>query len=83
MILFFLDFSFLSGRRLAAYPKGHHGDFLCLFLEAADLDSLPCGWKIYAEFRFAIVNQFSEKQSVRKGISYICTIYMVLTVYVR
>ncbi|KAL9858278.1 putative MATH/TRAF domain-containing protein [Arabidopsis thaliana] len=54
--------------RLYAYPKGT-GDglnkSLSLFLQVADSESLPYGWKRHIKLRLTVVNQISEKLSKR------------------
>ncbi|KAL9307914.1 putative MATH/TRAF domain-containing protein [Arabidopsis thaliana] len=47
--------------RLYAYPKGNKS--LSLFLNVADSESLPDGWKRHTKFRLTVVNQTSEKLS--------------------
>ncbi|KAF8053012.1 hypothetical protein N665_1476s0005 [Sinapis alba] len=49
--------------RLCAYPKGKKADYLFLFLEVADLDSLPCGWRRNVRYSLNILNQNSLKRS--------------------
>ncbi|KAL9307915.1 putative MATH/TRAF domain-containing protein [Arabidopsis thaliana] len=54
--------------RLYAYPKGT-GDglnkSLSLFLQVADSESFPYGWKRHIKLRLTVVNQISEKLSKR------------------
>ncbi|CAN6803008.1 unnamed protein product [Brassica oleracea var. botrytis] len=57
---------FVVGRcewRLCAYPKGNNVDYLFLFLEVADHESLPCGWRRNVRFSLSIVNQNTIKRS--------------------
>ncbi|KAF8061051.1 hypothetical protein N665_1213s0007 [Sinapis alba] len=49
--------------RLCAYPKGNNVDYLFLFLEVADHDSLPCGWRRNVQYSLSIVNQNTIKHS--------------------
>uniref|UniRef100_M4DDK4 MATH domain-containing protein n=1 Tax=Brassica campestris TaxID=3711 RepID=M4DDK4_BRACM len=42
---------------LHAYPKGNKVDYLSLYLEVADSESLPSGWRKYVKFRLSIVKQ--------------------------
>ncbi|XP_018484516.1 MATH domain and coiled-coil domain-containing protein At3g58360-like [Raphanus sativus] len=49
--------------RLCAYPKGNNVDYLFLFLEVADHDSLPCGWRRNVRFSLSILNQNTIKRS--------------------
>ncbi|CAH8321302.1 unnamed protein product [Eruca vesicaria subsp. sativa] len=51
--------------RLCAYPKGNNVDYLFLFLEVADHDSLPCGWRRNARYSLCIVNQNTIKRSTQ------------------
>ncbi|XP_048634291.1 MATH domain and coiled-coil domain-containing protein At3g58360-like [Brassica napus] len=48
--------------RLCTYPKGKNVDYLFLFLEVADHDSLPCGWRRNARYSLTIINQNSVKR---------------------
>ncbi|XP_019099877.1 PREDICTED: MATH domain and coiled-coil domain-containing protein At3g58410-like isoform X3 [Camelina sativa] len=43
--------------RLLAYPKGNNCDHLSLFLEVADVESLPSGWRRYVKLRLSVVKQ--------------------------
>ncbi|VYS60775.1 unnamed protein product [Arabidopsis thaliana] len=52
--------------RLVAFPKGYKADYLSLYLEVADLKSLPSGWRRYVKFRASIVNQLSQELSVQQ-----------------
>ncbi|KAL0866983.1 hypothetical protein Bca101_046101 [Brassica carinata] len=48
--------------RLFAYPKGKDkDDHLSLFLEVADSESLPSGWRKYVKFRQSSLRWFDEK----------------------
>ncbi|CAD5314191.1 unnamed protein product [Arabidopsis thaliana] len=52
--------------RLLAYPKGNGygiNKSLSLFLDVADSESLPDGWKRHIKYRLTVVNQKSEKLS--------------------
>ncbi|WZZ52062.1 hypothetical protein YC2023_052169 [Brassica napus] len=49
--------------RLCTYPKGKNVDYLFLFLEVADHDSLPCGWRRNVRYSLSIINQNSVKRS--------------------
>ncbi|KAG7566150.1 TRAF-like [Arabidopsis suecica] len=52
--------------RLVAFPKGYKADYFSLYLEVADFQSLPCGWRRYVKFRASIVNQLSQELSVQQ-----------------
>ncbi|KAL1201590.1 MATH domain and coiled-coil domain-containing protein [Cardamine amara subsp. amara] len=52
--------------RLLAYPNGDNVDNLSLFLEVADIESLPYGWGRFVKLRLTIVKQVSEEHSVLK-----------------
>ncbi|CAG7902946.1 unnamed protein product [Brassica rapa] len=54
---------------LVAFPKGNNGDYLSLYLDVADFETLPCGWRRYVKLRLTVVNQLSPKLSVVKGDS--------------
>ncbi|KAF3525993.1 hypothetical protein F2Q69_00049403 [Brassica cretica] len=57
--------------RLSVYPKGIYiSDHLSLFLEVADVKSLPFGWRRLIKFRLTIAKQVSEGPSVLKSDSY-------------
>ncbi|XP_023638961.1 MATH domain and coiled-coil domain-containing protein At3g58410 [Capsella rubella] len=43
--------------RILAYPKGDNCDHLSLFLEIADVASLPSGWRRYVKLRLSVVKQ--------------------------
>ncbi|KAF3524386.1 hypothetical protein F2Q69_00049422 [Brassica cretica] len=57
--------------RLVAFPKGNNGDYLSLYLDVADFETLPCGWRRYVKLRLTVVNQLSPKLSVVKGDVYL------------
>ncbi|XP_048591515.1 MATH domain and coiled-coil domain-containing protein At3g58340-like [Brassica napus] len=54
---------------LVVFPKGNNGDYLSLYLDVADFETLPCGWRRYVKLRLTVVNQLSPKLSVVKGDS--------------
>lgn len=62
-------FSFAFFRRLCAYPKGRNVNYLSLFLDVVDSESLPSGWSRYVKIRLTVVKQVSEEHSVIKGDS--------------
>lgn len=72
MISSFDDSCFMgfSCRRLLAFPKGDNADYLSLYLEVADFQSLPSGWRRYVKFRLSVVNQLWQELSVQYGDSY-------------
>ena len=67
LVLFVVSF---ACRNLVAYPKGY-GDkvntHFSLFLQVADSESLPNGWKRHIKFRLTVANQISEKLSKQRG----------------
>ncbi|KAF3517952.1 hypothetical protein DY000_02061703 [Brassica cretica] len=61
------SFLLMFFRRLSVYPKGIYiSDHLSLFLEVADVKSLPFGWRRLMKFRLTIAKQVSEGPSVLK-----------------
>ncbi|CAH8269045.1 unnamed protein product [Arabidopsis lyrata] len=52
--------------RLCAYPKGRNVNYLSLFLDVVDSESLPSGWSRYVKIRLTVVKQVSEEHSVIK-----------------
>lgn len=57
-------------RRLCAYPKEDKVDDLSLYLEVADSESLPSGWRKYVKFRLSIVKQVLEIDTELQGDSH-------------
>lgn len=58
----FVDsFICVSCRCLAVYPKGNNVHYLSLYLEVANVGSLPSGWRRHAKFAFTILNKLPEK----------------------
>lgn len=57
-------------RRLLAFPKGNNVDYLSLYLEVADFEPLPSGWRRYVKLQLTVVKQVSEKGSAVKGDSH-------------
>lgn len=57
-------------RRLCAYPKEDNVDDLSLYLEVADSESLPSGWRKYVKFRLSIVKQVLEIDTELQGDSH-------------
>ncbi|KAL1225762.1 MATH domain and coiled-coil domain-containing protein [Cardamine amara subsp. amara] len=49
--------------RLLVYPKGNNTDYLFLYLEVADYESLSPGWRRQAQYLLNIINQNSVKRS--------------------
>ncbi|KAJ4904925.1 MATH domain and coiled-coil domain-containing protein [Raphanus sativus] len=49
--------------RLCAYPKGNNVEYLFLFLEVADHQLLPRGWRRNVRFSLSILNQNTIKSS--------------------
>ncbi|CAO2840942.1 unnamed protein product [Amaranthus hypochondriacus] len=52
--------------RILIFPKGNNVDYLSMYLDVADAQTLPYGWSRYAQFSVAVVNQIHSKYSVRK-----------------
>ncbi|XP_057549722.1 ubiquitin C-terminal hydrolase 12-like [Amaranthus tricolor] len=52
--------------RILIFPKGNNVDYLSMYLDVADSQTLPYGWSRYAQFSLAVVNQIHNKYSVRK-----------------
>ncbi|XP_010507510.1 PREDICTED: MATH domain and coiled-coil domain-containing protein At3g58250-like [Camelina sativa] len=52
--------------RLLAYPKGENkqSDYLSLYLEVADHELLPCGWRRQAKVSFTIPHHVTPKYSI-------------------
>ncbi|ESQ44244.1 hypothetical protein EUTSA_v10006437mg [Eutrema salsugineum] len=44
---------------LQAFPNGNDVDYLSLYLQVADFESLPCGWRRYVKLRLTIARQKS------------------------
>ncbi|CAL0326684.1 unnamed protein product [Lupinus luteus] len=54
------------GWKIVLYPMGENGKSFSLQVKIAD--SMPAyGWKIYAYFRVALINQFETKNSIAKA----------------
>lgn len=62
--------SFFLFRFLHAYPKGNKVDYLSLYLEVADSESLPSGWRKYVKFRLSIVKQNLKSDTELQGDSH-------------
>ncbi|CAI0392620.1 unnamed protein product [Linum tenue] len=56
--------------RILIYPKGIDVGHLSIFLDVADNSTLPYGWKRFAKFSLAVVNQFDNKCSIRKDVEH-------------
>ncbi|KAM1524129.1 hypothetical protein ACFX10_008759 [Malus domestica] len=52
--------------RIIMFPKGNQVDALSMYLDAADSGTLPYGWRRFAHFSLAVVNQIDTKYSVEK-----------------
>ncbi|KAL9675747.1 hypothetical protein QQ045_003953 [Rhodiola kirilowii] len=52
--------------RILVFPKGNNVDYLSMYLDVAESDGLPYGWRIYAQFSLAVVNQMHGKYTVVK-----------------
>ncbi|CAL1372322.1 unnamed protein product [Linum trigynum] len=49
--------------RVLCFPKGNEVDFLSLYLDFDDGETMPAGWSKYVEFSITIVNQISGRLS--------------------
>ncbi|XP_019058989.1 PREDICTED: MATH domain and coiled-coil domain-containing protein At3g58270-like [Tarenaya hassleriana] len=49
--------------RVLVFPKGNGVDYLSVYLDVADAESLPPGWRRNAKLCFRIVNQLSRESS--------------------
>ncbi|CAL1370888.1 unnamed protein product [Linum trigynum] len=49
--------------RVLCFPKGNEVDFLSLYLDFADWETMPAGWSKYVEFSITIVNQVNGRLS--------------------
>ena len=64
MVLLSDSFLLIFFRRVVVYPKGgFKSDHISLFLEVADVKSLPFGWKRLVKFRLTIAKEVSEVPS--------------------
>lgn len=42
-------------------------NYFTLYLVVADFQTLPCGWRRLTKYRLTVVNQLSDKLSLRRG----------------
>ncbi|CAN1845102.1 Ubiquitin C-terminal hydrolase 12 [Linum perenne] len=49
--------------RVLCFPKGNDVDFLSLYLDFADWETMPPRWSKYADFNLTLVNQFNSTHS--------------------
>uniref|UniRef100_A0A7N0VJD6 ubiquitinyl hydrolase 1 n=1 Tax=Kalanchoe fedtschenkoi TaxID=63787 RepID=A0A7N0VJD6_KALFE len=52
--------------RILVFPKGNNVDYFSIYLDVADSESLSHGWRIYAHFTLAVVNQIHGNYSIVK-----------------
>ncbi|KAH7866206.1 hypothetical protein Vadar_017070 [Vaccinium darrowii] len=52
--------------RVLIFPKGNNVEHLSMYLDVADSATLPYGWSRYAQFSLAVINQLTNKFTVRK-----------------
>lgn len=52
------------------FPRGNHVEDVSVFVDVADADDLPRGWKRNADFLLTIVNHKDRKKSIKKGLSH-------------
>jgi len=57
-------------RRVLLFPRGNNCEYVSLYLDVANADELPYGWKHTAQFFLSVVNQLDEKSSARKETSH-------------
>lgn len=77
-----LLFCVFSARRVCAYPRGNNVDYLFLYLEVADFESLPTGWKRHARYLLSIVNHKSFKRCRSNG-DYVPSLVLALQCFVQ
>ncbi|KAL6989157.1 ubiquitin carboxyl-terminal hydrolase 13 [Sarracenia purpurea var. burkii] len=53
--------------RVLIFPKGNNADYLSLYLDVADSETLPYGWSRDAHFNLALINQIDNEQTMQKG----------------
>ncbi|KAI9111195.1 hypothetical protein K1719_017806 [Acacia pycnantha] len=56
--------------KFALYRGRKDGKYLAIYLEVADVWSLPQGWSIYAAFTFTVVNQASPENSEKGDLNH-------------
>ncbi|KAL6952176.1 ubiquitinyl hydrolase 1 [Sarracenia purpurea var. burkii] len=54
--------------RVLIFPKGNNADYLSLYLDVADSETLPYGWSRDAHFNLALINQIDNEQTMQKDI---------------
>ncbi|XP_052175009.1 ubiquitin C-terminal hydrolase 12 isoform X2 [Diospyros lotus] len=52
--------------RVLIFPRGNNVSYLSMYLDVADSAILPYGWRRYALFSLAVVNQFHANLTMRK-----------------
>ncbi|KAI8556260.1 hypothetical protein RHMOL_Rhmol05G0239100 [Rhododendron molle] len=52
--------------RVLMFPKGNNVEHLSMYLDVADSATLPHGWSRHAQFSLAVINQRTNKFTVRK-----------------
>ncbi|GMI80503.1 hypothetical protein HRI_001719600 [Hibiscus trionum] len=57
--------------RILIYPKGNNVDHLSIYLGVADSDTLPSGWRRYARFGLAVIDQIDSKTSITKVATHV------------
>lgn len=72
-----------------AYPKGDgNKNYMSLYLNVADPESLTCGRRRVVSFYLKVVNQLSDKFSQQKGVFFmdswdLCLLRVRDSIYVR
>ncbi|MBA0696853.1 hypothetical protein Goari_003375, partial [Gossypium aridum] len=52
--------------QLLIFPKGNAVDHLSIYLGVADSSTLPAGWRRYAHFGLAVIDQFDRELTITK-----------------
>ncbi|KAI4364030.1 hypothetical protein MLD38_020174 [Melastoma candidum] len=52
--------------RILIFPRGNNVDHLSMYLDVADSQTLPYRWSRFSLFTLAVVNQISDKYTIRK-----------------
>ncbi|KAJ1404792.1 TRAF-like [Sesbania bispinosa] len=55
--------------RILLFPKGNNVDYLSMYLDVTDSETMPHGWSRPAHFSLAVVNQVNNNYTIRKDIA--------------
>jgi ubiquitin carboxyl-terminal hydrolase 7 len=69
--------------RVLIFPKGNNVEHLSMYLDVADSATLPYGWSRYAQFSLSVINQLTNKFTVRKGMLLTVLMRLVVTILVK